>query len=161
MSDTETPASKKSRRTTFTTTRPRAKKAPVTRKPNEIDEAGLDKERARNFVSWEDRAIALAFVSVSKDPIVGSNQGRSEFYQALHNKWCQLHETASIEDKKYEEPRSLKQFVCRWNKHIRKDMMVFMKHYRNVKNEKPSGYTENEHIGIAADRFRDDTQKTF
>jgi hypothetical protein len=39
--------------------------------------------------------------------------------------------------------------------------MVFMKHYRNVKNEKPSGYTENEHIGIAADRFRDDTQKTF
>jgi hypothetical protein len=137
MSDTETPASKKSRRSTFTTTCPRAKKAPATRKP----------------------AIALVFVSASKDPIVGSNHGRTEFYQAMHGKWCQLHETASIEDKKYEEPWSLKQLVCQWNKHIRKDMMVFLKHYRNVKNEKPSGYTENEHISMSAERFR--AHKTF
>ena len=156
-SDMEAPARKKSRMTTMTTTRPRAR-ASV---PREIDYAGGDKERARNFVTWEDNALSTAFVSTSKDPIVGRGMTGVEFFSKMHRKWVILHRSADIKDKRYEQPRSLKQLICRWNKHIRKDMMIFLKHYRNVKNEKLSGYTEKEHIGMAADRFHDVVGKKF
>ncbi len=81
------------------------------------------------LVKWEDKAICESFVSTSQDPIVEAYQKEVEFCSKMHHVWSLLHKKAAdIKDKVYKEPRTVKQLIARWTKHIRPDMRLFCRH---------------------------------
>jgi hypothetical protein len=54
------------------------------------------KSRSRNFVSWEDQALADSYVNTSRDPVAGAYQKGPAYWEHIHKKWCVLHAAAPL-----------------------------------------------------------------
>ena len=125
---------------------PRKKAAPKknTKKGADVIEMGRRKVGpgrkkfaiAPNYSEDEDYLIAVAFVSVTVDPIRGVGQKSENFWSRVHEKFCMLQKSELGSDSYTRNKESIEQ---RWKKRISKSVQLWNKHYRQLKGTNKSG----------------------
>jgi hypothetical protein len=116
-------------------------------------------QRAMNYTETEDLLLTKAYVSVSNDPINGSQQRANIFWAKVHQKYKVLLSQQGSKTGVVSRPvESLKQ---RYLKVIAKAVGKFNKFYRNLKTQNKSGWTKDDYIEEAARLYEEEEGKPF
>jgi hypothetical protein len=117
------------------------------------------KSRSTNYTELEDLVITKAFVSVSEDPINGSQQRANIFWAKVHQKYKVL--LAQQDKRNQPEIRSVDSVKQRYTKVIAKEICKFNKHYILLKKQNKSGWAEDNYIEEAGMLYEDECNKPF
>ncbi|KAJ1255011.1 hypothetical protein BS78_K298900, partial [Paspalum vaginatum] len=101
--------------------------------------------RTRNYIVQEDLCLCSAFLNVSKDPIVGTNQSSEGYWERIHQ-YYHAHRTF-VSDR---NPGSL---VHRWTT-IREAVQKFCGYKALQDRLDKSGHTEEDRIQAAIKMYR-------
>jgi Predicted ATPase with chaperone activity len=136
---------------------------PETKKKNAIGKSDAGKmkksSRSSNYTELEDLLITKAYVSVSEDPINGSQQRANIFWAKVHQKYQRL--LAQQDKNNQPEIRSLDSVKQRYTKFIQKETVKFNKFYVHLKKQNKSGWTEDNYLEEAGCLYEDEYNKPF
>ena len=111
----------------------------------------------RQFTKEEDGFLARAFVSMTVDPIHGTDQQGKVFWRNVKKRFY------AIYDKEAEVQvlgrRDDVSFRNRWQRNIHKDVQVWNVHYRKAKTPLKSGWKEEDYLNEACEQYRLDPEK--
>jgi len=112
-----------------------------------------DSRRPANFTAEEDVFLCRAYVNVSLDPAVGTDQSAETFWKKVKDKFTSLYKEES--EILFEEapPRPPASLLTRFQRHIQKDAFLFNAHYKHYADKKPSGWNEDRLFQGACARF--------
>ena len=127
--------------------------AVVTRKEKE------DRRRTSNYTELEDVLITKAFVSVSKDPINGSQQRANIFWAKVHQKYKLM--IAQQDKINQPEVRTMDSVKQRYTKTIARETGKFNKFYISIKNQNKSGWNEDNYVEEAERLYEEECNKPF
>lgn len=108
--------------------------------------------RQSNFSPNEDVALSKAYVSCTGNPLCGVEQKGSQFWNEVAEKFFLLVSQSDLLEPAVK--RTAASVKNRWNKHIQPDMNRFLPYLKKVKAAKPSGFTVDQHVVLAADDYR-------
>jgi hypothetical protein len=136
------PRSSNKRKTAATTSSSKKKRKKTDASLDSAEKA--KKKREPNYTEMEDQALCQAYVNVSTDPIHGTHQKGSTFWNAIKEKYeLTLPEVMKEHEVELEMPEqnadSLEQ---RYNKTIKKTMNKWAGYYKKAKTPLKSGWTE-------------------
>jgi hypothetical protein len=120
-----------------------------------------EKNKAPNFHEDEDELVAMAWVSATENPIVGSGQKAAVFWGDVHSRYLLLQ--ARSQSANVGNHRSWNQVKGRFLRHIQPNVSVFNRYYKRAKDTLPSGTPdiEEEIMKIAVEDFYQDNKKRF
>lgn len=93
----------------------------------------------RNWTAIEDVALCQAYLSVSEDPIVGTDQSAEQLWTQIHAAWAALLSNPALADRL---PAALTTRMAR----INRDTSKFIAIYKNVLAQNASGRTPEDLI---------------
>ena len=106
----------------------------------------------KNYTEEEDLFLCRAYVSVSTDPTVGTNQKGEDFWNKVALKVSDLKNTES-EVQIVGCHRTGESIMNRWQRQIMKAVNKWNKYYKEHKDVNPSGWNEEKFIEAANDSF--------
>ena len=116
----------------------------------------VKQERAPNYSKTEDELLCRAYVNITTDPTVGTDQTSTTFWQRIKDKFDLLRDgKENVKDRSWDSLRN------RFQKTIQPEMNYFNRYFKQVKEEKPSGVPESHYPEIAADRFKEEKKRKF
>jgi hypothetical protein len=126
---------------------------------------GQRKEKAPNFTKAEDLLICKAFVNVSTDATVGNDQTAERFWERICDKFKELLKEAHVlNDQEVmvdDHGRTPNSIMNRFQRHIQKAVNKYNHFYKQVKDTKPSGHSEEDIRKLAADEYRTANSQVF
>ena len=96
-------------------------------------------KRTKNFSHVEDEVMCAAYLTVSKDPIVGVNQALQAYWDRMEAYIC-----TALKIKR-DEARSRSSYQHRWGD-IQKETSRFCSYYAQVERSKGSGTSEDDTV---------------
>ena len=126
------------------------KKKGVGKKKKREDESKAKKPP--NYTQEEDLYLCKAYVSVSTDPVKGTGQKGSDFWDAVAAKF------ATIRDEESEVQvvgcvRDGTSILNRFQRQIQRSVNKYNKYYKQHKDLNPSGWNEEKFVQAAADTY--------
>jgi hypothetical protein len=136
------------------------KKAPVAKKrkaaPAPSPAAKAKKKREPNYTDVEDLALCKAYANVSTDPIHGTHQKGSTFWNAIKEKYDiflpEVNKEEEVELVNLPE-RNCDSLEQRYNKTIKKIMHKWNGYYKKAKTPLKSGWTEDMYREHASELY--------
>jgi ribosomal protein S8 len=117
------------------------------------------RNRNRNYSELEDLLITKAYVSVSTDPIHGSQQKGTIFWSKVHQKFKLFATKEPGGNELRGRPvDSLKQ---RYTKVISKAVAKYNKFYKTLKNDNKSGWNEEMYMDEASKLYEEEEGRPF
>ena len=108
------------------------------------EKAEVKKSRPRNFVEEEDVILARAYVNISQDGAIGTNQTIHDFWKRIKEVFDKLVEDdKELEDMPERAPTALQN---RFDRHIKPGINRFNSFYKALKESNPSGWNEEKFI---------------
>jgi hypothetical protein len=90
--------------------------------------------RMKNFLTLEDETLCSAYLNVSKDSIIGTNQATKSYWGRIIDYFNEM--------KKISSTRTQSSFQHRWGD-IQKDTSCFCGFYAEIERKKQSGKSED------------------
>ena len=103
------------------------------------------------FNAMEDLLLCRAYVSVSEDAAKGANMKSADFWKAVLEKFRYLCQQAKLENYERLVANSLE---TRWRTHIMRSVNKFNGYFRQVNNEKKSGWSEDDYMNKAIEEYQ-------
>jgi hypothetical protein len=116
----------------------------------------VKQERPPNYSQLEDELLCRAYVNISTDPTVGTDQSGETFWKRIKERFDVL---AADKDKVMD--RSSNSLKNRFQKTIQPEMNYFNKYLKQMKEEKPSGVPESHYPEHAAVNFQREKNRPF
>jgi hypothetical protein len=113
----------------------------------------LASSNAANDIPLEDLYLCKAYVSVSTDPITGTGQKASDFWEKVAAKFREIKDTNTESEVIVEHNRDADSLVHMFQRQIQKQVNTFNKFYVEQKIPLKSGWTEEMYIEAAAETF--------
>jgi hypothetical protein len=145
-----------------TTTSTKKKKAATAKKrkaapsPSSSTEKKAKKKREPNYTDVEDLALCKAYANVSTDPIHGTHQKGSTFWNAIKEKYDiflpEVNKEEEVELLNLPE-RNCDSLEQRYNKTIKKIMHKWNGYYKKAKTPLKSGWTEDMYRDHASELY--------
>jgi hypothetical protein len=145
-----------------TTTSTKKKKATTAKKrkaapsPSSSTEKKAKKKREPNYTDVEDLALCKAYANVSTDPIHGTHQKGSTFWDAIKEKYDiflpEVNKEEEVELLNLPE-RNCDSLEQRYNKTIKKIMHKWNGYYKKAKTPLKSGWTEDMYREHASELY--------
>lgn len=117
--------------------------------------------KPRNFSTVEDELLCRAYVNVSCNPIKGTDQKRTAFWESIKTKYEELYVNENVVEDDPKEERDWEALANRYQKKIQPEMNLFMPFLKRVYECPPSGTPKEEWPGIAATNFHEHYDKPF
>ena len=117
--------------------------------------------RPRNFGNIEDQLLCRAYVNVSCNPVVGTDQKRKIFWESIKYRYEDLYTREGVTEEDGKVERTWDALANRYQKKIQPEMNVFMAFYKRVAECPPSGVPPEEWPKIAATNFGEFYDKPF
>jgi hypothetical protein len=134
------PTSSKKKKAKATT--PKKRKAA----PSPVEEKKAKKKREPNYTDIEDLSLCKAYANVSTDPVHGTHQKGSTFWNAIKEKYDiflpEVNKEQEVEMVNLPE-RNCDSLEQRYNKTIKKIMHKWNGYYKKAKSPLKSGWTED------------------
>lgn len=132
----------------------------VNKAPASVNKAPTSdsKKRPKNFTEEEDVLICRAFVNISENPIIGNDQKSADFWSAVQKKYRELVVEELEEGFHIRDADAIRN---RFGRHIQKDVYVFNGHYKTCKENKQSGYVEDNYFHDALELYLEMEGKPF
>jgi hypothetical protein len=137
--------------------------------PHQGGDVGMPKAKAGrtssipNFTKEEDIQLCIAYVNVSTDPIAGTDQTATVFWELVHDKYKQLmtekypHLFPGVYPER--KPESL---LNRYKRSIQRiTLNQFMPIWRHIRATKPSGTTKEDILRFSLEEYEDRYGKAF
>tara|TARA_R110002050_G_scaffold283104_1_gene431315 strand:+ start:450 stop:1298 length:849 start_codon:yes stop_codon:yes gene_type:complete len=115
--------------------------------------------RGNNYLEDEDLILTLAWLEISQDAVVGSEQKGDNFWLRVRNKFVEIWKRRRGEDKAYRERISLRTSVAlknRWTTKINHDCQKFSANHERVTKLSKSGENEEDRMEAAQKFFVED-----
>ena len=116
--------------------------------------------RGIDYSEDEDLVLTMAWIEISEDAIVGSEQKGDNFWERIKSKFLLIWKKRRGEDKAYKDRVSHRTAVAlknRWITRINHDCQKFESHYQKVAKLKQSGTTHEDWIAAAHKFFLEDS----
>ena len=117
--------------------------------------------RPRNFGNIEDQLLCRAYVNVSCNPVVGTDQKRKIFWESIKYRYEDLYTREGVTEEDGKVERTWDALANRYQKKIQPEMNVFMSFYKRVAECPPSGVPKEEWPKIAATNFGEFYDRPF
>jgi hypothetical protein len=116
-------------------------------------------KKVPNYSEVEDMLIAKVYVHAMLDPIKGTGQKKTRFYDKVYDRFKLLQQSTS----KVNEiiPQTSKSIEQGWIKHISKGILIFHKFYCQLKNDKKSGWNKEKYMFEASEKYAKETGEKF
>ena len=95
--------------------------------------------RPRNFGNIEDQLLCRAYVNVSCNPVVGTDQKRKIFWESIKYRYEDLYTREGVTEEDGKVERTWDALANRYQKKIQPEMNLFMSFYKRVAECPPSG----------------------
>ena len=123
------------------------------------EKAEVKKSRPRNFVEEEDVILARAYVNISQDGAIGTNQTIHDFWKRIKEVFDKLVEDdKELEDMPERAPTALQN---RFDRHIKPGINRFNSFYKALKESNPSGWNEEKFIDESCSNYLQAEGKPF
>jgi hypothetical protein len=109
--------------------------------------------RPRNFGNIEDQLLCRAYVNATCNPMVGTDQKRTAFWEAIKSKYEDLYTREGVTEEDGKVERTWDALANRYQKKIQPEMNLFMSFYKRVAECPPSGVPKEEWPKLAANNF--------
>lgn len=116
------------------------------------------KNKGRNFSEEEDLFVAKAYVSATENNIGGADQSSLVFQQSMANKFNLLCQQSGQSVTEHRTPSNL---YVRWTKQIRRDTVLFLRHYKTHQENPGSGWNNKDIMDAAMEDFKTENGKAF
>ena len=113
------------------------------------------KTRAKNFTTEDQIALCNAWLDVSEDPVVGTDQCSADFWAKVADRFNHSMEESG-NAKHCREPPSIQ---MHWRDILQKSVNKFCGAYAKAKHVEKSGYTEQDYIELAQKIYSDSMPK--
>jgi hypothetical protein len=123
--------------------------------------ASIAGKKPRNFGTIEDQLLCRAYVNVSCNPIRGTDQKRTAFWETVKIKYEELYVSEGVVEDYPKEERDWEALANRYQKKIQPEMNLFMPFLKRVYECPPSGVPKEEWPNHAADNFHDHYARHF
>ena len=117
--------------------------------------------RPRNFGNIEDQLLCRAYVNVSCNPVVGTDQKRKIFWESIKYRYEDLYTREGVTEEDGKVERTWDALANRYQKKIQPEMNIFMSFYKRVAECPPSGVPPEEWPKIAATNFGEFYDRPF
>ena len=118
--------------------------------------------RTPNFSAEEDAALTKAWVSVSEQADVGTDQDAQCFWNGIYDKYkAILVEDGAKTEQWLLETRTVSALQCRWRRQINKSCQLFLSIMRRIIQENHSGWNTEDVKNEAARRYRTQEKTDF
>ena len=129
--------------------------------PDEVENPGKGKgKRPPNFSTVEDVYLCKAYVSVTENSRVGADQAADKFWGDIYKTWFKLMSEDSMYGKDF-TPRNPEALKNRFQRAISKGVQYFNGYYKRSKEKERTGWTNENYIKEAMDKFQHDEGKPF
>ena len=140
---------------------PVARAPPVAARDEEEEEQKKEGKgtRSSNFIEEEDVYLCIAYVNVTTDGAVSTNQTKEDFWGRIQGKFQdQRSRCNACTDLPVRDWKSLRN---RFDRRIKTSVLQYNKFYKALKNKNESGKKEEDVINEAHDKYLEHTAKPF
>ena len=119
----------------------------------------FNSKKPPNFDSEEDLLLSRAYVNTSENAVIGNNQKGKVFWAGVGSCFRDLYN--ELDEKVEGLARSNDACMNRFQRHIHPAVQQFNAYYKELKEQKPSGWKEEDLIKAAKEAFEEATGKEF
>ena len=119
----------------------------------EVEPEKAKSKRERNYIEEEDVYLSIAYVNISQDGAVATNQKMEDFWGRIQEKFTEQQSKCTACKAKKQPPRDWKSLRNRFDRKIRTGVFEFNSFYKPLKTQAQSGAQPEDIIREAHDKY--------